>query len=213
MHGYSERLRQVHAQHIQGNHGVGLSSGFLQAQALWDEGMARTIAEYCVAHPQQRMVVLAGNQHTRKDSGIPPRVQRHLALAQASVINLYDSNQVKDIRDIADYYFLASPQELPEIPKIGVVLASDRREGRSVVKISELSPHTQAAAAGLGVGDILEKINESSISDMADLHIAMLDTKKGDTIVVRIRRPVDGGEQVLDIPVELTLGPPSASLP
>ncbi len=211
MHGYSERLRQVHAQHLQGNHGRGLSSGFLQAQALWDESMARTIAEYCGAHPQQRMVVLAGNQHTRKDSGIPPRVQRRLPLAQASVINLYDSKQTGDIGEVADYYFLASPQELPEIPKIGVVLASDTREGRAVIKISELSPQGKAAAAGLGVGDILEKINDNSITDMADLHIAMLDTKKGDTIMVKIRRPVDGGEQVLDIPVELT--PPSAPLP
>ena len=79
----------MHDVHMQGSHGSGAASGFIQAQGLWDETMAENITTFLTDHPDYQMVVLAGSQHTRKDSGIPPRVARRISVQQASVINIY----------------------------------------------------------------------------------------------------------------------------
>ncbi|MGI9538511.1 MAG: ChaN family lipoprotein, partial [Desulfocapsaceae bacterium] len=91
LEGYVERLRLTHQMHRQGNHADGSLTGFIQAQALWDETMAESISNYLYKHPDTRMIVLAGNQHTRKDSGIPPRVSARIEASQASVLNLATS--------------------------------------------------------------------------------------------------------------------------
>jgi aminopeptidase N len=207
MPGYQERLSEMHEVHAQGKHGSGLAAGFLQAQALWDESMAEKIGGFLRTHPNHTMVILAGTQHTRKDSGIPPRVARRLPVKQLSVVNLYNSNQAPDLDKVADYFFLAEARELPEIPKIGVILDTVEKEGQSFLKISEFSPHGKAAAAGLAEGDRIKEINGMAVADMADLNIAMLDSKKGDIIGVKVTRNDAGGERDLEFQVELTIPP------
>lgn len=205
--GYTEDLSRMHAVHVQGNHGSGAASGFIQAQALWDETMAENIAAYLTEHPDYRMVVLAGTQHTRKDFGIPPRVARRLAIPQASVINLYNDSKPSDLEQIADYYFLNAAANLPEIPKMGIVLVTETGDDRSFLKIDQFSPHGKAAASGLKAGDIVKEIDGMPVTEMADLHLAMLDRKAGDTVTVKISRQEDGGEREQEFRVELTLSP------
>ncbi|MDK9707442.1 MAG: ChaN family lipoprotein [Desulforhopalus sp.] len=207
MPGYAERLAQVHDMHVEGKHGTGAASGFLQAQALWDETMAANIAEYIKIHPERRIVVLAGTQHTRKDSGIPPRLARQVPVRQASVVNLYNNGAPADLDQVADYFFLATLQDLPESPKIGIVLDSLQKDGRFYLKISEISPHGKAAAAGLAVGDIIKEINGTAVTDRTDLYIAMLDCRKGDTIPITIIRGAGDTGQELALTVELTVPP------
>jgi aminopeptidase N len=208
MEGYSERLSLMHDMHIQGKHGIGSESGFIQAQALWDETMAKNIASFMVKHPDYRMVVLAGSQHTRKDSGIPPRVARRLPVVQqASVLNIYDDNAPANLNRVADYFFVSAPAELPESPKIGVVLTTETENNQTFQKISQLNPHGKAASAGLLVGDILREVNGYPISDMADLKIAMFDTKEGEIINIKVVRKKDSENRELLFKVELTIPP------
>jgi uncharacterized iron-regulated protein len=207
MPGYQERLAEMHEVHVQGKHASGLGGGFLQAQGLWDESMAQKIADYLTTHPGHRMVVLAGAQHTRKDSGIPPRVARRLPVRQATVLNLYKNSDPPDLGQVADYFFLAGGQDLPEIPKIGIMLDTEDQDGQSFLKVSQLSPHGKAAAAGLAAGDRLKEINGLAVANMADLHIAMLDSKKGDIIPVKVSRTENNQERELELRVELTVPP------
>ncbi len=213
MPGYSERLSMMHGVHMQGSHGSGSSSGFIQAQGLWDESMAENIVTFLTDHPGYQMVVLAGSQHTRKDSGIPPRVARRMSVQQASIVNIADESAPANLVQMADYYFLSAPAELPELPKIGLVLDEQKENSQSFLKISQLSPHGKAAAAGLLAGDIITEVNGFTVSDMADLHIAMFGTRVGQTINVRIRRPGGGQDQQLLLPVELTIPPASELQP
>ncbi|GAB6192231.1 ChaN family lipoprotein [Desulfocastanea catecholica] len=211
MPGYGERLSFMHSVHMQGSHGSGAVSGFIQAQGLWDETMAENIVAFLTSHPEYQMVVLAGSQHTRKDSGIPPRVLRRLPVEQASVLNIINESAPTDLAAVADYYFLAAPAELAEAPKIGIVLDTEKADGRSFLKISRLSPHGKAAAAGLLAGDVLQQVNGYPVSDMADLRIAMLDAKAGETVDIKVvRSKGDEGVELL-YKVELTL--PPAPLP
>lgn len=213
MAGYRERLSEMHEVHVQGKHGSGQAGGFLQAQALWDETMAQNIVGFLQAHPNHQMVVLAGTQHTRKDSGIPPRVARRLQLRQASVLNLYNNSYPADLDQVADYFFLAAEQDLPATPKIGVILDSESEKGQSFLKINQISPHGKAAAAGLSSGDRIQEINGMVVADMADLYIAMLDSKKGDIIGVKVAREENGEQRELELQVELTIPPVSPPQP
>lgn len=207
MPGYSERLSLMHGAHMQGSHGSGAASGFIQAQGLWDETMAANIATFLTDHPDYQMVVLAGSQHTRKDSGIPPRVIRRMSVQQASVVNISGESPSTDLTRVADYYFLAAPMELPESPMIGIVVEEQTANKQKFLQISHLNPHSKAAAAGLLTGDIVTAVNGFAVADMADLRIAMLGTKEGQTIDVRIKRSEKSQNRELLLPVELTTPP------
>lgn len=208
MTGYAERLSAIHGMHVAGKHGAGLASGFLQAQALWDETMAGNIEGFLKSHPEHHMVILAGTQHTRKDSGIPPRLARQIPVRQASVLNLYNVGVPGNLDQVADYFFLASGDDLPESPKIGIVLDGGQKDGRSYLQINQISPHGKAGTAGLAVGDIIKEINGMAVADKADLYIAMLDCQKGDTIPVKIVRGESNIGQEMEVRVELTVPPP-----
>ena len=213
MPGYRERLAEIYGAHIEGSHGSGAASGFIQAQGLWDETMAENITTYLTSHPEYKMVVLAGTQHTRKDSGIPPRVARRISVPQASIINITEESAPANLAEVADYYFLADSLVLPESPKIGIVLEEQTEDKRSFLKISGLSPHGKAAAAGLLEADIVTEINGFTVADMADLHIAMHNTTVGQTIDVRVQRAEKGQNREIVVPVELTVPPSSRPHP
>lgn len=209
LEGYTERLTFMHNIHLQGSHGTGEASGFIQAQGLWDETMAENIVTFLRSNPNSQLVVLAGSQHTRKDSGIPPRVARRLAVSQASVLNIYNDNAPVNPGEVADYFFLAADAELPESPKIGIILNEVTRDGKTWQKISQFSPHGKAAEAGLLEGDILQEVNGYPVSTMADLRIAMVLAKAGDTIDIKVIRGTGNEDQELSFKVELTIPPPS----
>lgn len=206
--GYKERLDQMYSIHTSDGHATGMQSGFIQAQALWDETMAENITQFLRSHPNHTMVVLAGSQHTRKDSGIPPRVYSRIAVEQASVLNVYNNSGTDNLSAIADYYFFSTEMNLPEKPKIGVILTSvtkDNQEGSTYLQIEQFSPHGKAKEAGLREGDILLRIQNVTISSMADVHIAMLDTKAGDKIEIDVLRTDDSTEHEITFQVELSL--------
>ncbi len=186
--GYWDRLENMHGLHTQGGHGSGMMSGFIQAQGLWDETMAQEIAEYLKENPHDSMVVLAGSEHTRKDSGIPPRVARRLNISQASVINVSEGDNLSYIKNIADYYFMAPEQRLPSEAKIGIVLDQKEKNNQNFLEIIQLSPHGYAGKAGLQEKDILLAINDYPTLEMVDVRIAMIGAQEGDIVSLRIRR-------------------------
>ncbi len=192
MKGYTERLRSMHSIHTEGSHGSGPASGFIQAQALWDETMSENIVKHLQENPGRKMVVLAGSQHTRKDSGIPPRVARRIQVQQASVLNILNGSSPANLSEIADYFFLAEPLNSVEDPKIGLVLNERAENEKKYIEIIDFSPHSEADEAGMQIGDIIVKLNGYPISTMEDIRIAMADTTSESIIAVLVARSKDG---------------------
>lgn len=214
MPGYTERLRKIHGFHNQNPHGEqGGLAGFIQAQAIWDETMAETTAAYLLAHPTTRMVVLAGSQHTRKDSGIPPRVARRLAVSQATVVNLHSASRQDDIRQTADYFFLTDPVDLEPLGKMGLVLTDGKVDGKSGLTINDISPHSKAGQRGIiEKGDILLAINGATVNTMEDVRLALMDHRPGDRVTLRVQRQT-GKSEPMEKEVELELSHPEAGKP
>ena len=194
--GYVERLRLVHGYHADAPHGKGKGiSGFIQSQAIWDESMAENIAEILQDNPDKTVVVIAGSQHTRKDSGIPPRLLRRMNVKQASVVNLYGKNATAAPQNQADYFFLSEPKFLEAQGKIGIMLGPEKdEEGKERLRITGLSHAGKAKKAGIVKDDIIISINGQAAKNMEDIGILMMDTRPGDLLNMVILRKGESNE-------------------
>ncbi|KPJ99864.1 MAG: hypothetical protein AMJ60_03540 [Desulfobacterales bacterium SG8_35] len=196
--GYLERIGSAYMMHA-GQKQNGDFSGFLQAQALWDETMAETIAEYLQDHPDERMVVIAGRGHVDKINAIPPRVARRMPISQAVVVN---SSGSASESETADFVFFSPPAGLSPPPLLGVML-EDRGEEKGVL-VSALNPQGQAKEAGIKEKDIILAIDSQAVNDIEDIKIEMLYKEKSDSVSVRIKRAAfPFGHKEIDIEVPL----------
>ena len=197
MNGYVERLQQVYAFHGDSPHGKKKQmSGFVQSQAIWDESMAENIAQILTDNPEKTVVVIAGSQHTRKDSGIPPRLARRMSVAQSSVLNLYADNSPLDPSIQADYFFLTRPVYLETKGKIGIILDPQKDDnGEEHLRISSLSHAGKAKEAGLKENDFILTLNDKPAKNMEDIGILMMDSRPGDILTIKVLRKDDTGEE------------------
>ena len=178
---YENRLEEIFNQHSDGM--AENFDNFLTAQLLWDEGMAESIADYLVVHPEAKMVVLAGRGHLAYGSGIPKRVTRRLAVNSAIVLNDWEGSIQPGLADIL---LLPEEQALPKAGKIGAMLDED--ETKAKVSIASCVPDSACAKAGLKKGDQILSINEQKITNLANLRVMMWDKKPGDEISLMIQR-------------------------
>lgn len=178
---YKNRLRDA----FEGHPGLkpDAFNHFVEAQLVWDEGMAESAAAYLDANPGRRMVILAGAGHVEYGSGIPKRLERRTKATYAIVLN--SGEEVEP--HIADYLLLSRQQELPPAGVLGVNLKDTKGECR----IASLSPGGAVEKAGLKKGDVLAEIDAVTVKTTADVHLALWDKKPGDHVRVKVRRRHD----------------------
>ncbi len=192
---YEERLREVYEQHPSVDEGG--FERFLDAQLLWDEGMAERAARYLEDHPEQRMVILAGAGHLEYGDGIPDRLQRRLGASQAVVINgLRDELDP----DLADYLLLPEPRELPPAGFLGVRLAS----GAEGPQVQGFVPDSPAREAGVRKLDRILRIDGEEIGAYSDIRLALMGRAPGDRVQVEVERQrLFFGSKELSFEIEL----------
>jgi aminopeptidase N len=206
--GYRKRLAQAFA----GHNGQGFSSekmaGFVQAQSLWDEAMAENIVRYLGDYPGRRMLVIAGNGHVYKDTGIPPRVARRLDVPQSVVSSVSYGNTGQEPGYRIDYLLYTRDLELTPAPKIGVVLdveggEEDPAQGR--VRVRQISAHGKAGQGGLKEKDLILAVDQMPVHDINDIRIALLDKHPGDKATLKVLRKHGLlPDEELELAVELT---------
>jgi uncharacterized iron-regulated protein len=81
---------------------------FYEAQCVWEEAMARNIADY-MKDRNQKVIVFSGNGHIIWKFGIPDRVRRRLPVSLVTIMpfSLYKSAAFE--RGIADFVWLTGP--------------------------------------------------------------------------------------------------------
>ncbi|MCI5121997.1 MAG: PDZ domain-containing protein [Candidatus Electrothrix sp. AUS4] len=111
----------------------------------------------------------------------------------------------------ADYLMFTEEVELPPAGKIGVALKEEKQtEDRpSRVEITDISPLGKASEADLQQGDLILAVDNSPITSIGDLKIALLDKKPGETVQLNIVRK----DKVMNIKVELSDMEKAAMLP
>ncbi len=176
---YKSRLREVFEEHP-GSKSADAFNHFVEAQLVWDEGMAESAAAYLNANAGRRMVILTGAGHVEFGSGIPKRLERRTNATYAIVLN--SGEQIEP--HIADYLLLSKKQELPPAGTLGVSL----KEKGGECRIDALSPGGAGEKAGLRKGDVLVAIDGQTIKTIAQVRLALWDKKPGDRVRVNVRR-------------------------
>ena len=180
--GYRERITHVFSMHGQNVSGPEQINGFFQAQALWDETMAESVATFIKDHPESRMVVIAGQGHTDKGTAIPPRVARRLPNIRQAVIVNSEGGELEQTE--ADYLIFSKNVELPPATVLGVMLSSTP-EGPQVEGLSEKS---KGGAAGIRVKDVILAVDDTPVVTIDDLKIILLSKEIGNSVTVRVKR-------------------------
>jgi hypothetical protein len=177
---YEARLREIYARHPSDSDSS--FERFLEVQLLWDEGMAERAAEYLEANQGRQLVILAGNGHIAWNNAIPGRLTRRLPVETATILNSWHGTVEPDL---ADYLLLPEKQSLPPAGKLGALLDTDG----DTVSVESCLTDSPCAAAGIRPGDRITRIDEATISSLADLRLALWHRQPGETIRVGILRP------------------------
>jgi uncharacterized iron-regulated protein len=176
--GYRGRLHEAFQEH------PGLKpdafNHFVEAQLVWDEGMAESAAAYLNTNTDRHLVILAGAGHLEFGSGIPKRLERRTHATYAIVLS--SGEEVEP--NMADYLLLSKKQELPPAGVLNVRL----KEKHGECRIGSLSEGGAGEEAGLRKGDVLVAIDGQIVKRVADEKLALWDKKPGDLARIEVRR-------------------------
>lgn len=176
---YRQRIRAVFDMHPE--HEKRSFEHFLEAQLLWDEGMAGRAAAYLEQHPEQRMVVIAGNQHVAWGSAMPQRLQRRQPVPVATILNSWQGEVAPGL---ADFLLMPAERSLPPAGRMGVRFD----EGDGHVIVTACVRDGACADAGIKKGDRIAAIDDVAINTPADLRLAMWEKRPGDTVSIAVVR-------------------------
>ncbi len=187
---YRERLRAVFVGHKTA--GAENFDRFNQAQILWDETMADSIARFLETHPDHHMVVIAGSGHLQYGSGIPKRAARRIGGDYAILLNDVDPEPGS-----AD--FVLYPGTVPEETSPRLMVLLEENIGR--VEITGFPRNSVSQKAGMRQGDILLAIGGSPVHTVDDVKIDLLYRKRGEKVNVTVLRNalLGGGERHFEI--------------
>jgi uncharacterized iron-regulated protein len=148
---------------------------FLEAQLLWDAGMAERAAAFLAAYPDHHLVVIAGNQHLAWGGTMPQRVQQRAQVTTAVILNSWQGPVGPGL---ADFLLLPEERPLPTAGKMGALLKEDKGQ----VTIASCLEDSPCEKAGIKAGDRITAIDSNPINSTADLSLAMLGKQRGDII-------------------------------
>jgi S1-C subfamily serine protease len=141
--------------------------------------MAESIDRFLENNPDFRVVVLAGAGHLQYGSGIPKRSFRRNGYSYAIVLN---EGEIK--KEIADFIVFPEASKAPTAPRLMAVLA-EQNQG---VRITGFAQDSVAEKAGLKIEDRLMSLDDSPVSSLEDVRLALFYKRPGETIKVKVRR-------------------------
>jgi len=99
-------VREVYERHGHGN--LKAFEWFYEAQVVWDETMAETIAGAVREHGK-KMIVFLGNGHMTNKFGVPDRTRRRVPVSSATVVPYPLRETITLEKGMADYVWLTGP--------------------------------------------------------------------------------------------------------
>jgi uncharacterized iron-regulated protein len=186
---------------------------FYEAQRVWDETMAASVADYLRSPgAAQYVAVIAGNGHVEYGLGIPDDVVRRLG-APYRIISFQEVGRVTweagpgpptpmfDYdRHLADYVWVTTESEELARPKLGVTVG-EKAEGEPGVKVGGVAQGSPAAKAGIHEGDTILALEGEEVNTLGDLRYALSRRQMGDRVRLEVLR---GGKRES---LEVTLSP------
>lgn len=198
---YEDKIKSVFEMHAGS---TGKFTDFFLAQNIWDEIMAKHLADYRKANPDTSIVVICGNGHAGKYSGIPLRYKRitgedSFVIMQGEYINQEGNN--------ADVYIYPEEIKSKGTPKIGVAISIDD-EKNGIVKVESVTKKSPAEQAGIKNGDIILKCGYHDIRNIGNLKYALYEKGYNNILECEIKR----GKNILSRSIKLFENDDSAEM-
>lgn len=179
---YRQQLQAIFAHHHLPANRI---EHFITVQRVWDETMAANSVKYLNAHPESKMIVMAGVGHIAHDDGIAQDMKRASPSLELSRIASIDQQAIDDALPIkAEYLIESTAIALPATGKMGVMLNTDAEH----LLVSEIKPGGAADKSGLQVGDRILSVDGKAIANMTDLKLAIGTASVGQEIELVISR-------------------------
>jgi uncharacterized iron-regulated protein len=108
----SNEKERAYVQKAYGEHELGSLKSFqffYEAQCVWEETMARNIADYMADHRRQKVIVFSGIGHIIWKFGIPDRTERRIPVSPVTIIchPPFETGTLE--KGMADYLWLTGP--------------------------------------------------------------------------------------------------------
>ncbi len=162
-------VREEFNAHVPG--GIRDFETFYQAQLVWDETMAETLAVWLVQDPLDHVVVLAGKGHVNQRFGIPERVRRRIDHRYAVVVPVTPDEAAQEISSDVGDFLVVTETEKP-FPghgrRLGVLLEKNR-SGKGL-RVLEVVSGSRADRAGFRPGDVIVAVDGRPVESTTDLH-------------------------------------------
>lgn len=154
-------------------------SNFYLSQNIWDEVMAKRISDYRQVNPETTIIVLTGNGHAGKDSGIPYRYKRLTGEESYVIMQGINVDNNK-----ADAFIYPTEVKSHGTPTIGITITDDK----NMVKVKSVLKDSPADKVGLKSGDIILKCGYHDIIDIGCLKFALYEKGYNSTLECSIKR-------------------------
>ncbi|MEN8148876.1 MAG: ChaN family lipoprotein [Planctomycetota bacterium] len=162
-------LKEIFDAHPMGNRKF---EHFYEAQCVWEDTMAESVALALEARPDHRMVVLVGGGHVQRRYGIPVRAERRGAEPYSILLGTIDGDHLDEylVGDYADWLVITprAPKE-PPTPRLRVRIEAG--EGGEGVFVKSVMDGSLADLAGLKAGDRILSANGTTITSPEDVRI------------------------------------------
>ena len=157
--------------------------------------MAKHLADYRKANPDTTIVVICGNGHAGKYSGIPLRYKR---ITGENSFVIMQGESINQERANADVYIYPEEIKSQGTPKIGVAISIEE-EKNGIVKVESVTKNSPAAQAGIKNGDIILKCGYHDIKNIGNLKYALYEKGYNGVLECEIKR----GKNILNKSIKL----------
>lgn len=162
-------IEEEYKAHVPG--GIRDLESFYEAQLVWDETMAESLAVWLVQEPLDHVVVFAGKGHVSQRFGIPERVRRRVEHRYAVVVPTAVNEGPERLTTAVGDFLVVTPEEKP-FPghgrRLGVRL--ERSPDGTGVRVVDVVPGSRAERAGFRPGDRIVAVDGKPIVDLDTLH-------------------------------------------
>lgn len=178
---YENKIKSIFDMHTDSKNKF---ENFFLSQNIWDEIMAKHLADYRKANPDTTIIVLCGNGHAGKYSGIPLRYKR--ITGETSFV-VMQGEYISQERLNADIYIYPEEIKSKGTPKIGVAISlEDEKQG--IVKVESVTKKSPAEQAGIKNGDIILKCGYHDIKNIGNLKYALYEKGYNGILECEIKR-------------------------
>lgn len=178
---YENKIKSIFEMHANSTNKF---TNFYLSQNIWDEIMAKHLSDYRKINPDTVIIVICGNGHAGKNSGIPFRYKR---LTGENSFVIMQGELIEQEEPNADIYIFPEEIKSKGTPKIGVAISKED-EKNNVVKVESVTKNSPADKVGIKKGDIISKCGYHDIKNIGSLKYALYEKGYNSTLECEIKR-------------------------